>query len=396
MRQAKYLSSIINFFKKAKIHFLRKVLEKGGKFDMAMVMPAPSFLGKLMSPFKNWLIPSERFSYIYTGPICFAVLRSACNIGIFDLLDKKPGLKLNEIAESLNLAPYPAKLLLMALVSIKMVYKIGDEYYGDPFLIKPLLKESCDGFMLKQIEYTQHLIAPAMHCLQESIVQNKSVGLTHLFGENAGNYYYEVAQDKERNRYFEQFMNSFSQINQARIASMPLFSKFKKILDVGGNTGALAMAIAKKHPAVEITVFDFPSVVETATKNFKENQLENRLNTVGGNILESSLPQGYDCIIFSHFIDLLSEDMNKDLIQKAMQSLVPGGTLLIFSPIINDKETEPFLNCIMGLYFLCLANGVGQFYSGKTIMGWMKEAGFQRLEKYFLPFDEAVFTGQKS
>ncbi|NUM33262.1 MAG: methyltransferase domain-containing protein [Candidatus Brocadiae bacterium] len=389
------MNSIINFFRKARIHFLRKVLEKGGKFDMAMVKPAPSFLGKLMSPLRNWLIPSERFEYIYTGPMGFAVLRAACNIGVFELLDKKPGLKIAEIAEALKLEEYPAKLLLMALVSIKMIYKIGDEYYGDPFLVKPLLKDSCDGFMLKQLEYTHHLIAPAMHCLQESIIKNKPVGLTHLFGENAGNYYYEVAQDSERNRCFEQFMNSFSQINQPRIASMSVFSRFKKILDVGGNTGALAMSIARNHPDVKITVFDFPSVVESAKKNFKENQLDNRLDAIGGNILESPLPQGYDCVIFSHFIDLLSEKMNKELIQKAMQSLVPGGTLFIFSPIVNDEETEPFLNCMMGLYFLCLANGVGQFYSGKTIMDWMKEAGFHKLEKRLLPFDEAVFTGQK-
>ncbi len=389
------MSSIISFLRKAKIHFFRKLLEKGGEFDISMVKPAPSFWSKLMTPFRNWLIPSERFEYIHSGPICFEMLRAACRLGLFELLEKKPGLKLPEIAETLHIDLYPARLMLMALVAMKMLHKIDDEYYSDPFLSKPLLKESSNGFMLKQMEYTHHIIAPAMKYLEESIAQNKPVGLKRLFGENAQNFYYEVAQNKETNPYFEQFMNSFSQINRTRIASMPLFSQVRKIMDVGGNTGELAMAIARKNPSAEITVFDFPSVAETAAKNFKENQLDNRLKVLGGNILESPLPQGYDCIIFSHFVDLVSEEMNKELIQKAMKSLNPGGTLFIFSPIVNDQETGPFLNCVLGLYFLSLANGVGQFYSSKTIMSWMQEAGFQKLEKCFLPFDEAVFTGKK-
>jgi hypothetical protein len=72
-----------------------------------------------------------------------------------------------------------------------------------------------------------------------------------------------------------------------------------------------------------------------------------------------------------------------------------GGRVCVFTPIIDDTEDGPLINCLCGTYFLCLANGQGQFYSPAEIHSWMKDEGFVEIECRFLPLNEAVFFGNK-
>jgi hypothetical protein len=280
------------------------------KIDLAEPEPRDSFFDRI-NPIK-WLIkkfiadPRGQFCWqaAMAGPMLFEVLRTAVGLRLFEILNEKPGMRLEEIAEKLKLDVYPVKILMLGLVPMQLVFKIGDEYFSNPLAAALYSEKTNEGFFLKNLEYLHHIVNPAVYHLRESVLQNKPVGLTKLFGEEVENFYLELSRNEEKYQYFEPFMRLFTRQNRDRVASMADFSAFRRILDVGGNTGDLTMAIARHHPSVKATVFDFPGVVEATAKRFQANDFADRLDTVGGNILESPFPAGYDCVMFAHFVDI--------------------------------------------------------------------------------------------
>lgn len=388
------MQSLFQRIQKAKILFFRKMIEKSGGFDMAKAKPAPSLLTKIGMRLRSLLIPPDPLEPYICGPICFEILHTSCQLGIFELLDKTPGKTLPEIAKSLHLEIYPTKILLLGLVCMKLLHKIGDEYYNDPFLSPAFLTSSNQGFCIHSIEYMHHFFMPAMSYLLDSVKENRPVALSEMFGKEATNYYQELAKDSTKNQYFEKFMRLWTQINQERVAALPFFSG-KKILDVGGNTGSLARAIVSRHPTASVTVYDLPEVIEETKKHFQSHEASSRLSTLGGNILNDSFPTGYDVVLFSHFIDIFSEETVQNLLQKVWQSLPSEGIVSIFTPILYDEENGPLNHGVLGAYFLCLANGVGRFYSVAEITSWLHKMGFRSVQKYLLPCDEAVVVGKK-
>ncbi|RWS00641.1 hypothetical protein B4U79_18646 [Dinothrombium tinctorium] len=63
--------------------------------------------------------------------------------------------------------------------------------------------------------------------------------------------------------------------------SMYDFSKFKHIVDVGGNDGTFLIEILQNTPAhVHGTVFDLPNVVIKADENIAKHNLSDRCKTI--------------------------------------------------------------------------------------------------------------------
>lgn len=63
--------------------------------------------------------------------------------------------------------------------------------------------------------------------------------------------------------------------------------------------------------------------------------------------------------------------------------------------MVNDQETGPLVNCLLGIYFLTLANGKGRFYSAPQISNWLRQVGFVKIHTQRLPSHEAIIIGIK-
>ena len=235
---------------------------------------------------------------------------------------------------------------------------------------------------------------PAAMALQDSVLQNRPMGRHRLFGD-AENYYEAIARDPNRYPWFEQFIGTYTQVNRDRVASLPLFSRCRRILDVGGNNGEMALAIARLNPGCRVTVYDFPAVVEKAEERFRAAGLSDRLDTIGGDILERALPAGYDCILYSHVVEMFSPARYTEMLRRAFDALPSGGGICIFSPVVFDDETGPLVSAVFSSYFLFLANGEGKFHSVKSISGWMADIGFREITRHRLPMYEVVLAGTR-
>lgn len=119
------------------------------------------------------------------------------------------------------------------------------------------------------------------------------------------------------------------------------FGGYKRILDVGGNSGEFVLQICRRFPGIVATVFDLPLVCDNGQQHIQSEPEARRISFIKGNALTDVLPGGFDLITFKSMLHDWAEGEANQLIGKASQSLLPGGTLLIFERgTIEDSERE--------------------------------------------------------
>nr|WP_084304721.1 methyltransferase [Pseudomonas flavescens] len=108
-----------------------------------------------------------------------------------------------------------------------------------------------------------------------------------------------------------------------RIAEFPAA---RRMLDLGGGPGLVAIALARANPSLGGEVFDFAQTVSVAADNIRQAGLEQRLTVRGGDLASDPIGEGYDLIWCSsvlHFVPDLSATL-----KKIHAALRPGGVLV--------------------------------------------------------------------
>lgn len=389
-------SKIFNFFRKIKVYLGYWFIETLS-ISQRNLDPMPTIFSKIKEFLLKPFFDKKSITQILVGQFSFQLFRVAHELGLFDYLNAHPGSSIPEIAEALKIEHYPTEILMLGLCGLKVIKKIGNCYYSSG-IVKVITQDKSNKFthfLPTYLQYMHHLIAPGINYLHESITSNSAIGLKKLFGNDAHDYYYELSKNETANEHFINHMSAFSQINAERLANHPVFAKINTLLDIGGSTGDVAISIAQKNPNLKITVYDHPSIADVANQNFEKNNLDSRLSAIGGNILQNPFPENYEGILFSHFIDIFSPEENIAFFKRSFSALRSNGHIIVYTPVVNNNQTGPIVNCLLGTYFLCLANGKGRFYSCVQISTWMETAGFKKIKTSLLPSSEAIIVGVK-
>lgn len=108
------------------------------------------------------------------------------------------------------------------------------------------------------------------------------------------------------------------------------FRPYRRMLDVGGNSGEFALRICKACPGVEATIFDLPLVCEVGQEHLSSEPEAERIRFVMGDVRRDRLPGDHDLVAFKSVLHDWPEADARQMIGKAAGALRPGGTLLIF------------------------------------------------------------------
>jgi SAM-dependent methyltransferase len=131
------------------------------------------------------------------------------------------------------------------------------------------------------------------------------------------------------------------------------FSRYRRILDIGGNSGEFVLQICKRCPKISATVFDLPLVCDIGLEHIRPEPEADRISFIRGDALTDPLPEGFDLITFKSMLHDWPEKEAKQLVEKASHSLEPGGTLLIFErgPLEIREKTLPYSMIPFLLFF---------------------------------------------
>ncbi len=320
----------------------------------------------------------EWAQYIAFAPIMFQAARSLRNLGILETIKKKKtgGLTIDEVASALNLPKYGVRVLMEAGLGIGLLI-YNDEHYT---LTKAGFLILSDSMTIANMDFTHDVCYKGMFKLEESVKSGKPEGL-EVFGK--WNTVYEalahLPQEVQKSWFaFDHFYSDtcFSEVLPTVFGVSP-----QKLLDIGGNTGKWALQCLKYSPDVHIGIVDLPGQLNVAKKNLQDTEYANRVAFYERNVLQpdSQLPNGYDVIWMSQFLDCFSEDQIISILKKCGEAIDNNGHLFILEPFWDKQKYEAaaFSLQMTSLYFTNIANGNSQMYSSPAFRKLVESAGFQ-------------------
>jgi hypothetical protein len=324
----------------------------------------------------------ETAQWIAYGPVIFQVAKALRNFGILKVIEESghDGLTIKEIAEKVKLSHYGVRVLLESGLSMGLVI-INDHAYtltktGYFILHDPLTKVN--------MNFVNDVCYKGLFHLEESIETGKAAGMQEL--GNWPTIYEGVSKLPEhiQKSWFD-FDHFFSDDAFPLVLPLVYKNNIKNLLEIGGNTGKWAIALAKYNPDVHITIMDLPGPLKVAKERVEQLGLPERISFHTVNVLDEkqSFPKGHDAIWMSQFLDCFSEDEIVSILKRCYDALDENGTVFILEPFWDRQKFEIAAFCLhqTSIYFTALANGNSQMYSAETFLPCIDKAGFDIVEQ---------------
>jgi ubiquinone/menaquinone biosynthesis C-methylase UbiE len=108
------------------------------------------------------------------------------------------------------------------------------------------------------------------------------------------------------------------------------FSAYRRMLDVGGNSGEFALQACRRHAALRATVLDLPLVCDLGARHLGKEPESGRIDFVKVDREVRPFPGGYDLVTFKSMLHDWPEAEMRGFLARAHEALAPGGTVLIF------------------------------------------------------------------
>jgi SAM-dependent methyltransferase len=170
-------------------------------------------------------------------------------------------------------------------------------------------------------------------------------------------------------------------------------SNVTRVLDVGGGSGAFAMAFARAKDRIRATVFDLPVVIPLTMSYIEREGLPDRVDTVAGDYLKDDLGAGYDLVFLSAVIHSNSPGENAALIIKCARALSPGGSVVVLDFIMDEERVAPSHGAIFALNML-VGTARGDTYTESEVSRWMTGAGLSGVSQQGTPFGTSQIVGR--
>jgi 2-hydroxy-4-(methylsulfanyl)butanoate S-methyltransferase len=115
----------------------------------------------------------------------------------------------------------------------------------------------------------------------------------------------------------------------------------KRLLDVGGGSGAYALAFCAANPRLKATILDFPQTVETAKRYVRDARLTDRVAHLAGDAVTTEWPTGHDVVLMSYVWSAVGSADIAVLARRAFDMLPSGGLVLVHDFMVDNADAQP-------------------------------------------------------
>jgi len=160
-------------------------------------------------------------------------------------------------------------------------------------------------------------------------------------------------------------------------AHLPEFAKARRLLDLGGGPGLIAIRLAQMQPALSGVVFDYPETATVAREQISEAGLSERLQALGGDLERDDFGAGYDLIWCSSVLHFAFDI--PALLTRLYQALNPGGVLIACHAELAP-EAEQAKRTLH--YYLALRLQGRAVWPQGQLAEALKQAGFTQIQQH--------------
>jgi (2Fe-2S) ferredoxin/2-polyprenyl-3-methyl-5-hydroxy-6-metoxy-1,4-benzoquinol methylase len=305
------------------------------------------------------------------------VLLTAIEMDVFTAVGD--GGKCDDVAASLGTDHRATEMLLDALVALEVLRKQDGTYSNTPMSERYLVAGAPDDARAA-LMHTAHLWR-RWSTLTECVRKGTSVT------------YRDMAQrGDDWTTAFIAAMHRNAAARAPHVVRVAGLEGARRMLDVGGGSGAYAIAFARASRDLRVEVLDLPAVLPIAQGHIEEAGLSDRITTRAGDLRSDDLGSGFDLILLSAICHMLGPAANQNLLERCFAALTPRGRLLIQDFILEPDRTSPRSGALFALNML-VGTQEGSTYTRDEYGSWLGSVGFVDIDYFALPGPTALILG---
>jgi SAM-dependent methyltransferase len=166
------------------------------------------------------------------------------------------------------------------------------------------------------------------------------------------------------------------------------------LLDLGGGTGAVSIALCRRFPSLRAIVVDLPPMAATARGYVQESGVEDRIEVRAGDVVAEPLPDGCDVALLANVLSMLSVETSQALLRRVHATLPRAGMIVLSGAMLDDDETGPLDTLLFCLEDIAL-NTPDVERSAATYADWLARAGFEEIERRTYMDSMCAVVGRK-
>ncbi|MGE0799528.1 MAG: methyltransferase [Lautropia sp.] len=318
-----------------------------------------------------------------TGFWAFKTLAAAHELDLFSRLAGGTGITAAGLADALGLQPRPAEMLLTGCAALGLLEKADGRYRNTP-LSEAYLVRGKPYYFGGFVQMADQRLYAGWGRLAEALRTNRPTTWDPAVQSSLFD-----GEDPRMLAFFWEAMHSLSAMTARKLGEAVDFGQFRRLLDIGGGSGAYDIELCKQYGELRATVLDLPHVAAIAAGKIAEAGLSDRIETTGGSFFEP-LPKDHDVHLLSMILHDWDEANDRALLRRSFEALPSGGAVVITELLVDDEKTGPAPAALMSLNMLIETEG-GRNYAPAEYSAWAEEAGFRQVETVW--FDAPAANG---
>jgi len=168
----------------------------------------------------------------------------------------------------------------------------------------------------------------------------------------------------------------------------------RRMLDVGGGSGAYSIAFARASGALRAEILDLPTVLPIAERHVREAGLADRVTTRAGDLRADDLGSGHDLVLVSSICHMLGPEENRDLLSRSARALAPAGRVVVSDFVLDEDGAAPRQAVLFSINML-VGTPSGRSYRESEYRAFFGAAGLVEVERVRLPGPAHLVVGRK-
>jgi ubiquinone/menaquinone biosynthesis C-methylase UbiE len=281
---------------------------------------------------KSSLSPSaQMWKLIWPGAMAAQAVYATAKLGLVDSATGEPKTA-EQLAVSTKVHAPSLKRLLRALVSLGIFTEDPPDKFRPTPLGETLRKDHPSSIRAWAVFLGSPFVWNPWGALYETVTTGKTA-FPRLYGQSFFDFLADHPSDAKT---FNDAMSAGSSVDVKDLLASYDFSRFERIVDVGGGQGELLHGILMANPKAHGVLFDLPSAV-SGVSALRTGEVSARCEVIAGDFFEK-VPDGGDAYIFKTVIHDWDDEEALKILRNCRRAIKIKGRLLLIETILSTSN----------------------------------------------------------